>query len=324
LSLVTGSHVAANTHDPAHAMSASKLCLFVNLAGICQRSAAGEKLQCACLLMYGTGIGGVLPGPTSLLLRESPMNQAFRGANCARPLHTVRSHFPAYQPRNDQAKVFMSMRGGQSIDCRPDDVLEFWFGEEYAKDRAAMKTEAYGQKMSQRWFGSSAEFDKEIKDKFSEVIRAVAAGTSSCGWEEEGGNGRLARIILFDQLSRNAFRGTPEAFAYDEAAVKLARACLKEDFSDTPISVLQFSLMPLMHSELLSDQEALISKLEERAAAGKRGEVSFLLAFAEEHRQVVARFHRFPHRNSHFRRHTTAEEAAWLASEECPAWAKSQ
>lgn len=208
----------------------------------------------------------------------------------------------------------------------PDDVLKFWFGDEITAGPSAMDTSEYMSKSGGRWFSKNDDFDNEVKSKFSEVIRKASSGALGPEWE--GAKGRQARIILFDQLSRNAFRGTAEAFEYDEAAVQLARAAVKEDLSAEPVAVVQFLLMPLMHSESLDDQDALVAKLKEAVAArtGYAPELleKNLIPFAVAHRDVIVKFGRFPHRNDKYGRETTADEAAWLASEECPGWAKSQ
>ena len=37
-------------------------------------------------------------------------------------------------------------------------------------------------------------------------------------------DGALAKLLLFDQLARNCFRGTSRAFAYDDKALAIAQA----------------------------------------------------------------------------------------------------
>jgi len=207
------------------------------------------------------------------------------------------------------------------VSTTPEDVISFWFGDK-ANDPEALSSGDYIKAMGKRWFMSSPEFDKEVQDKFADVIRAAAEGRVGEAWE--GKKGRLARVILFDQLSRNAFRGTPEAFKYDDAAVELARSAVKEDLSATSISEVQFLLMPLMHSESLQDQDALVRKLDERGAVGGADVIAPIRDFADAHRVVIQRFGRFPHRNAKFGRETTAEETEWLNSPDCPGWAKSQ
>ncbi|MNE61201.1 hypothetical protein D3C80_1563990 [compost metagenome] len=69
-----------------------------------------------------------------------------------------------------------------------------------------------------------------------------------------------------------------------------------------------FILMPLMHSESLADQEMLLTLLDEAASPDT-------YRFAVIHRDIIARFGRFPHRNACLGRETTADEAAFLAGD---------
>ena len=96
---------------------------------------------------------------------------------------------------------------------------------------------------------------------------------------------------------------------------------------DTKMTVAErlFLLLPLMHSESLPDQEACLEKAKALAAdASDVGQMAYVVNFAQNHMDVISRFGRFPHRNRAKGRQTTDEEAAWLASDACPEWAKSQ
>jgi uncharacterized protein (DUF924 family) len=59
-----------------------------------------------------------------------------------------------------------------------------------------------------------------------------------------------------------------------------------------------------MHSEDLADQE--------RCVALYRGAGDENLTYAEQHRDIIRRFGRFPHRNAVLGRETTSEEQAFL------------
>ena len=138
--------------------------------------------------------------------------------------------------------------------------------------------------------------------------------------------GRLATVILLDQLARGAFRGSPQAFAGDEVALETARAAYAAgDDAKLTVAERSFLLLPLMHSESLPDQEACLKKANALAAdAPDVGQMAYGVNFAQSHMDVISRFGRFPHRNRAKGRQTTDEEAAWLASDACPVWAKSQ
>jgi len=213
------------------------------------------------------------------------------------------------------------MSGG-SGDATPDTVLSFWFGECFVEGRVEeMETDEYQKTYNQKWFMGGAELDKEVAEKFTDLIRAASnSGLSTGDWATP--KGMLARIIMFDQLTRNAFRKQKEAFAYDEEAATLSRRMINEGMlSDLPNSAAMFACMPMMHSEALSDHDLFQEGLKPRAG---NKIIDGTLKFDLEHRAVVEKFGRYPHRNSHYGRETTAEEKAWLDSPDCPGWAKSQ
>jgi uncharacterized protein (DUF924 family) len=117
-----------------------------------------------------------------------------------------------------------------------------------------------------------------------------------------------AAILLFDQVPRNSFRGSPRAFAYDQLAVAIARGALRRGWG-RPLSrsQRQFLLMPLMHSEVIADQHLSLRQFVANGDAGHRG-------FAGSHYRMIARFGRFPHRNAALGRHSSAAEQRALAA----------
>jgi uncharacterized protein (DUF924 family) len=130
--------------------------------------------------------------------------------------------------------------------------------------------------------------------------------------------GRLALVLALDQLPRNLFRGTPRAFAYDSytAALCLAAAHTGQDQRLLPIQR-AFLYMPLQHFEDLQAQDAGVA-LYERLAEEHPDPPVFLegfVPFARLHRDIIARFGRFPHRNGILNREDTAEEAEYLAGD---------
>ncbi|KQT88100.1 DUF924 family protein [Aurantimonas sp. Leaf443] len=156
----------------------------------------------------------------------------------------------------------------------------------------------------ERWFVKDSEFDETIRQRFGDLYERAAAGDLD-DWAEEP-TGALALVLLLDQFPRNLFRGSPQAFATDGKALSIAKAALERgDATTVGEDVNQFLAMPLMHSEDAVDQESCVAWMREI------GEEN--LSFAEEHRDIVARFGRFPHRNAVLGRETTPEEAAFLA-----------
>ena len=203
-----------------------------------------------------------------------------------------------------------------------DDVLRFWFGRQWFD--GGMESPEYFKAQTKRWFMGGKAMDEEAQ-QFVPLIRA--AGKSALTgdvWCCQ--DGLVARLILLDQLSRNAFRGSSEAFEYDE----MAQACAAE-LLDTP-STLQlpapvalFIGTALMHSEDLGMHERCRLFLE---AHVERSDSPLLRSQLEgdlpAHTDVLRRFGRYPHRNAVKQRETTSAEAAWLSSVDCPGWAKSQ
>ena len=216
----------------------------------------------------------------------------------------------------------------QSSIKSPIDVLDFWFGDAYsdASKRHLLEDTAFMGKMSGTlWYaGTSAD---ESCMRFVSTIEAAAAGTietADPAWTAEP-DASIAKVILFDQLTRNCFRGTDRAFAYDGAALELSRRLAKDTklVNELPASVLHFIGSPFLHSESLADHDLSLA-LNDVVMAKDEACANFARPHIISHRDVVARFGRFPHRNKAMGRTNTEEEAAWLASDEVPGWARSQ
>jgi uncharacterized protein (DUF924 family) len=190
----------------------------------------------------------------------------------------------------------------------PDTILDFWFGT--SKDDVLVASER-----SKLWWIKRDETDRAIRERFESTVR-MAAQHKLDAWADTP-RGRLALIILTDQFPRNIFRNTPEAFAYDDLARTWCREGLRNGVhrSLRPIER-AFFYLPLEHSESMNDQEqavALFRELADSADARGRGVFAGFLDYALRHRDVIARFGRFPHRNRIVGRESTGEEMAFLA-----------
>ena len=158
-----------------------------------------------------------------------------------------------------------------------------------------------------KWFAKNAAFDVAFTERCRDTHFAAAARTLD-HWTKTP-EGTLALIILLDQLPRNAFRDTAHMFATDPLALMFAKAAIaRGDDQKVAHDLRPFVLMPLMHSESLADQETLLTLLDETDQANT-------YRFAVIHRDIIARFGRFPHRNACLGRDTTAEEAAFLSGD---------
>ena len=191
---------------------------------------------------------------------------------------------------------------------RIDAILAFWFRE------AALSAPQIDQRMD-TWFGEDAVFDAMVQNEFADDVEQASDGKLD-HWAHKP-EGRLALILLLDQFRRNIHRGTAAAFAKDKQALKLCveGAMQKKDRGLTPIQRV-FFYMPLQHAESLKVQEKgvqLFNKLAEAVSPTYRETFATIAQFAELHRDIVARFGRFPHRNKALGRNNTPEEDEYLA-----------
>ncbi|HJV80402.1 DUF924 family protein [Noviherbaspirillum sp.] len=185
----------------------------------------------------------------------------------------------------------------------PASIHQFWFGD--SADDAAV-----AQQRAALWWRKDPRTDEQIRQRFEASVRA-AAGRQLDAWSSSAA-GCLALIVLTDQFPRNMYRDTPQAFAFDTLAQARCRQGLQEGLHQAlrPIERVFFYL-PLEHSESMQDQERCVALFQE-LAAGDAAAFSGFLDFALRHREVIARFGRFPHRNRILGRASTLEELAFL------------
>jgi uncharacterized protein (DUF924 family) len=156
-----------------------------------------------------------------------------------------------------------------------------------------------------KWFAKSPAFDQSLRAHF-EYPHFRAAGGGHDDWAETP-EGALALLLLLDQIPRNIFRSSAHAFATDGKARKIARDAIAAGHDlATELQLRPFFYLPFEHSEDLADQDFGIDCCQ-------RGEVDAdTLKWARLHRDIVARFGRFPHRNESLGRATTPAEQAFL------------
>ena len=169
----------------------------------------------------------------------------------------------------------------------PADVIDFW--------REAGET---------KWFSRDDAFDAAIRSHFLPLLEAAARG--ELGALEATPDGALALVILLDQFPRNLFRGASRAFATDAQAREVAGRAIARGFDRQCDETLAFFLhMPFVHSEALADQERAVAFFETLGWADASRS-------ALEHRDIIACFGRFPHRNAALGRKTTPAEQRYL------------
>ena len=175
------------------------------------------------------------------------------------------------------------------------EILDFWFGPQPHAPRG-------------EWFRKDAAFDATIRARFGIAIESALGGAFR-DWQSDP-RGGLARILLLDQFTRNAFRDTPRAFAGDAGALATAIGIV-DTGQDRALDRYEraFVYLPFEHAEDLAMQErslelfgALAQDTGDRAA----------LEWAEKHAAIVRRFGRYPHRNAILGRASTPEEIAFL------------
>lgn len=153
------------------------------------------------------------------------------------------------------------------------------------------------------WFRKDTAFDTAFRERFLPAHEAAARGELD-EWAYTA-DGALALLILLDQFPRNSFRGDPRMFATDEKARAIAAAAISAGHDkevDPPLR--QFFHLPLMHSEDIADQELCVQLTQTLGEESAR--------YARLHRDIIARFGRFPHRNAVLARESTAEERRFL------------
>lgn len=183
-----------------------------------------------------------------------------------------------------------------------EELLDFWLGPEPERDTPA-------KAVAERWWVADAEFDRQVAARWGDVLEQASAGGQR-DWEATP-RGRLALVVLFDQFSRNIYRDKPGMYENDEQAVALTINALdRGDEQQLRAAERLFLYMPLMHAEELELQERCVRLIHGLAADHSYFEQH--ADFAERHRNVVARFGRFPHRNSVLGRTSTAEEIEFL------------
>lgn len=194
------------------------------------------------------------------------------------------------------------MAGEESIEA----VLSYWFGDQ-EDDVDVQKAQN-----SIWWKGGAA--DQEIRERFGALVQRACSGELD-DWAREP-RGRLALVILLDQFTRNIYRDSGQSFAADPKAQQLANEAI-ETGVDRKLRFIEryFLYMPLMHAENLECQDRCVELFDRLAAdtqAAGLDEFQAGESYARNHRSVIAKFGRFPHRNELLGRESTPEEVEHL------------
>ncbi len=193
-----------------------------------------------------------------------------------------------------------------TLDSDAGAVLEFWFG--------PMADGFVVDDRSDLWFRSTSAHDANVRARFEPLMLAAAAGELD-SWKSTA-QGTLALVILLDQFSRNIYRGTDRAFAFDAKAQQLVEEAIVHGYDlKLPFEQRAFFYLPFEHQESLAALErcvTLFERLHDETPKGFRDRTGRYLRNAHQHRDVIRRFGRFPRRNRPLGRSSTDEEEEYL------------
>jgi len=171
---------------------------------------------------------------------------------------------------------------------KAETIIEFWFETIEPKS----------------WWIKDHDFDLLLEQKFTQIHHQAING-ELYHWRSSA-YGRLAEIIILDQFSRNIYRNSAQAFAYDGMALLLAQEALAHNCQlQLQGKEKSFLYMPFMHSESVVIHEQALQLFNEPEVAGN-------LEFEKRHKAIIDRFGRYPHRNKILGRESTAEELLFL------------
>lgn len=186
-------------------------------------------------------------------------------------------------------------------------IVDYWLGPSPEGPDAA-------DAQRKMWYEGGPDVDAEIVERFGDHVVQARDGALD-DWQGTS-EGALALVILLDQFTRNIYRGTLGAYCGDDAAFAIATRAVAAGL-DRALSVPGriFLYHPFHHSEVLAEQDrvaSLLEALEHEAPDEWKAYVRRSVEGFGRHRDIVARFGRFPHRNRVLERVCTPEEIAYL------------
>ena len=186
-------------------------------------------------------------------------------------------------------------------------IVAFWLGSSLKNPEAAYSRKDW-------WYKGGGPVDEDIRARFGNLVPQACA-RQLMTWQTTP-NGALALILLLDQFTRNLYRNTPQAYAGDTCAFEVVTQAIdkKLDTALPPVSRIWF-YHPFHHAEDVEDQDrglVLLNEIWQEASAEWQPYVEQSIKGWTRHRNIVARFGRFPHRNAVLSRNSTDEELIFL------------
>ena len=190
------------------------------------------------------------------------------------------------------------------MDNQIDAIHAFWFGELDDNGLCLHDHNAL-------WFSASAATDAACRSQFGSCVEQALSGELQ-HWAHSD-RGLIALILLLDQFTRNIYRGTAQAFAGDTRALAITQHTIGSGHHRRLPAIHQvFLYLPLEHSEDMDVQEECVTLFEELAVITGSEQIASFTRYAVAHRDVIAQFGRFPHRNASLGRESNPGELAYL------------
>ena len=190
------------------------------------------------------------------------------------------------------------------------DIVTFWLSDSRDSPDRAHARRGW-------WYEGGPAVDEAIRARFGDLVPRACA-RELMGWRDTP-EGALALVLLLDQFTRNLYRGTVGAYAGDLCAFEVVRHAIDRRLDRDLHPVARIWLYhPFHHSEEVAEQDHgldLLRALRQHAAPDWHAYVERSIEGWTRHRDTVARFGRFPHRNAVLGRDSTAAELAHLAAD---------
>lgn len=259
------------------------------------------------------------------------------------PLH----HQDLSRPFQRTSTAAFSVSSDDSSEMTLQNVRDLWYPPPPNEDSAAtvditdyINDVPYIMSRFEDWFDGGEEIDAKCRG-FKDQIRKMAS-THSTGVDALPD--LVTKIVLFDQMTRNAFRFQDEAFAYEDVVQEILEEIFKVDNSEEAVITDKaitdflgqedltfpdcfFVAVACEHQEikLFHGVDIKIFNQMERRWPGHKSLLAYSKSSSEEHYEVLKRFGRYPHRNERKGRTPTQEELEWLRDyDNLPGWVKSQ